>query len=222
MVQADDRAAGVETELMARFRERRGAAEFQDLYEQSRAPLRAWIAGQVRMRRIPEDPDELLHETFVNIFRYCGGFRDERSGSFRVWSRRIATNVVRRAALRRFPGVATVRLDPPSGGRTQEPADTRCGPSEELSRVEEDRDLARAWILLLSFYADAFSSLRAREQRALELIEIEGCSYVEAAGRLGVGASNMKMIVFRARKRIQAAMVRRMTVPTSGELAAAG
>src|SRR6185369_8018497 len=89
-----------ETELMVRFRERRGPEEFQALYDGTRAGLLAWIAGQVRLRGLTDDPVDLLQDTFVNIYRYPRGFRDERASSFRVWSRRIATNVCRRAASR--------------------------------------------------------------------------------------------------------------------------
>jgi DNA-directed RNA polymerase specialized sigma24 family protein len=39
---------------------------------------------------------------------------------------------------------------------------------------------------------------------ALELVELEGLSYAEAGARLHVGISNMKMIMFRARRRLRA------------------
>ena len=41
---------------------------------------------------------------------------------------------------------------------------------------------------------------------ALELIEVQGLSYAEASTRMRVGLSNMKMILFRARQRIRAAI----------------
>jgi hypothetical protein len=41
-------------------------------------------------------------------------------------------------------------------------------------------------------------------------VEIRDFSYAQAAADLGVGPSNMKMIVFRARKRIRAEIARRL------------
>ncbi|SRR5260221_649479 len=191
---------------MAVFREQRGSLEFQALYDVASAGLLAWIAGQVRSRRLALDPVDLLQDTFVNIYRYARGFRDEQTASFRVWSRRIATNVVRRASLKTGAGIAWQSM---SEG-TQEPVDRRVGPSEQAACVEEERSLGRAWMILLGYYAAAFTTLRDRERRALELIEIHGHSYSEAADELGVGPSNMKMIVFRARKRIRTEIARRL------------
>ena len=205
-VLVDEGGARDETALMVRFRERRGPAEFQALYEGTRRGLLAWISGQVRVRGIPEDPVDLLQDTFVNIFRYPTAFRDERGSSFRVWSRRITTNVCRRAALR-SPGRRLPGEDP---GPPPEPADLRAGPGESLVSAEESSSLARAWMILLALYAESARRLQPRERTALELVEVEERTYVEAARILGVGSSNMKMIVFRARKRIRAGIARRM------------
>jgi RNA polymerase sigma factor (sigma-70 family) len=198
--------AGLETACMARFRDRRGSADFQALYDLASPPLLAWITGQVRSRRVALDPIELLQDVFVNIYRYARGFREEQPASFRVWSRRIATNVVRRACL---PTSALGSLQALPQG-FQEPADLALDPGDSASGVEEMRSLARAWMILLAHYAAAAATLRDRERRALELIEIRDFSYAQAAADLGVGPSNMKMIVFRARKRIRAEIARRL------------
>jgi DNA-directed RNA polymerase specialized sigma24 family protein len=63
-----------------------------------------------------------------------------------------------------------------------------------------------AWAILLLQYARAWEQLGPRDRLALELIEVQGCTYAEASARLGVGLSNMKMIMFRARRRIRAAI----------------
>jgi RNA polymerase sigma-70 factor (ECF subfamily) len=198
-----DVGAGMETSLMALFRDCRGAAEFQALYEYTRGGLLGWITALVRNWGLGEDPLDLLQDTFVNIYRYAGGFRDEQPASFRVWSRRIAANVARRARMRRSEGSLESM---PEG--LQEPVDRRCGPSECLCRSEEERSLARAWMIVLSQYSAAVRKLRDRDRLALDLIEVRGLSYAQAAARLRVGPSNMKMIVFRARKRIRADIAR--------------
>jgi RNA polymerase sigma factor (sigma-70 family) len=206
VLQLED-SGGEETALMVRFRERRGAEEFQALYEGTRAGLLAWISGQVRLRGISEDPADLLQDTFVNIYRYPKGFRDERASSFRVWSRRIATNVCRRAASK---GSRPRLTAPETAAIPQDPADPRAGPGEDASSAEEAASLTRAWMILLALYATALRTLSLREQAALELIEVEERTYAEAARILRVGRSNMKMIVFRARKRIRAEIGRRL------------
>jgi len=208
----DERACD-ETALMVRFRERRGPEEFRALYEGTRQGLLAWISGQVRLRGLSEDPADLLQDTFVNIYRYPAGFRDERASSFRVWSRRIATNVCRRAASRN----AGVRGLPVAPEIQQDPADPRCGPGEDASSAEETASLVRAWMLLLAFYSAAVGTLQPREQAALRLVELEDRTYSEAARILQVGRSNMKMIVFRARKRMRAEIARRLApAPAAG------
>ncbi len=200
-------SGGEETALMVRFRERRGADEFQALYDGTRVGLLAWISSQVRLRGIAEDPADLLQDTFVNIYRYPKGFRDERASSFRVWSRRIATNVCRRAASR---GLRPRPLQAEIAEIQQDPADPRSGPGEDASSAEETASLAQAWMILLALYASAFRTLSLREQAALELVEVDERSYADAARILRVGRSNMKMIVFRARKRIRAEIGRRL------------
>jgi RNA polymerase sigma factor (sigma-70 family) len=207
-----DESACEETALMVRFRERRGPEEFRALYEGTRQNLLAWISGQVRLRGLSEDPVDLLQDTFVNIYRYPAGFRDERASSFRVWSRRIATNVCRRAASR----TSTFRGLQLAPEIQQDPADPRGGPGEDASTAEETAALVRAWMLLLAFYAAALRTLQPREQWALELVELEDRTYADAARILKVGRSNMKMIVFRARKRMRAEIGRRLAAPAAG------
>jgi len=201
-----DTLTGDETALMVRFRERRGAEDFQALYDGTRDALLAWISGQVRLRGLAEDPADLLQDTFVNIYRYPAGFRDERASSFRVWSRRIATNVCRRAASR----TSTRRLFVESTEIRPDPADPRSGPGDCLSSAEESASLAQAWMILLALYAASLRTLQPREQAALELVELDSRTYADAARILRVGRSNMKMIVFRARKRVRAEIARRL------------
>src|SRR5256885_710757 len=82
----------METALMATFRERREEAVFEALYELTRPSLLDWIGGLLALRR-RGDPLEILQDTYVNIYRYAGSFRDEQPKSFRVWSRTIAGNL---------------------------------------------------------------------------------------------------------------------------------
>lgn len=194
-------AARLETALMALFRDAREEQVFQALYELSHAPLLAWIASLASKCVPAHELDQVVQDTYVNVYRYAGGFRDEQPRSFRVWSRTIASNVLRRARMRR----RTLALEEFPVG-LQEPSDVRGDPHEHAVRDEEGRSLAAAWMILLSQYAEAWSELGPRDREALDLIEVQGLTYSDASRHLGVGLSNMKMILFRARRRIRAAI----------------
>jgi RNA polymerase sigma factor (sigma-70 family) len=191
--------ARIETSLMALFRDQRGEEEFTALYHYAGRNVLRCILSCMGGQGARLDPQELRQDVFVNIYSYAGGFRDEQPRSFRVWSGAIARNVVRRQlGLRRRLSIH----DLPEG--VCEPVDPRFGPSARASIREERTAIAQSWGILLLHYAAAWKELSPRDQKALELIEVEGLSYSEACERLSVGMSNMKMIMFRARKRIRA------------------
>lgn len=193
----------IETALMALFRDEGDEGAFAALYEFTRARLLAWITSLTGSKRGAPDPLEILQDAYVNIYRYARSFRDEEPRSFRVWSRTIVGNLVRRAR----QGPRTRSLDAfPEGG--EEPADPRVDPADALVRAEDEHAAVGAWTIVLLQYAAAYEHLSARDRRALELIEVQGLSYAEAGGHLGVGLSNMKMIMFRSRRRIRAMMAK--------------
>jgi RNA polymerase sigma factor (sigma-70 family) len=185
------------TALMALYRDTRSSAAFDALYRETREGVLAWIKSLLRRGRLPFDPAELLQDTFVNVYRYPTAFRDDHDGSFRVWVRTIAANLVRRAGGRasRFSF-----QELPEG--LQEPEDRRGSPLRLAQTEEEGSTLRSAWVLFLAHYAAAWEELAPRDREALRLVEVEGKSYQEAGGILAVGRSNMKMIVFRARRRL--------------------
>lgn len=207
----------VETALMACFRDTRRADVFDALYARSRGNLLGWILHLLASRGDRRDPLEVLQDTFVNVYRYAGTFREGRARGFRGWSRTIAANVVRRA---RGRGRNQSLQALPEG--LHEPEDRRGGPVVLVARAEQHRSLTGALLLLLLHYAAAYECLSPRDRHALALVEVEGRSYPEAGGILRVGASNMKMIVFRSRKRIRAHMRRAMDVEGPPQLRAVG
>lgn len=194
----EDRLA---TALMALYRDTRGDQAFEALYDLARDGVLDWIKSLAVRASSRLDPQELLQDTFVNVYRYPRGFRDERAGSFRVWVRTIAGNLVRRAS------IARSRLsfqELPAG--FQEPVDNRADPTLRILRAEDERQLRGAWILFLCHYGRAWGQLSPRDRCTLTLVEVDALSYEEAGRALAVGRSNMKMIVFRARRRIAHAM----------------
>jgi RNA polymerase sigma factor (sigma-70 family) len=212
--------ARLETALMALFRDERDEAAFAALYEFSGPDLAAWVelllSGAGRARGAV-DPAELVQDTLVNVYRYADGFRDEHPRSFRVWTHTIATNLLRRSCARRERG-AWVAL--PEG--TCEPRDPRGSPTEELVQREDQRSVLAAWMIVLVHYAEAYQQLSPRDRQALELIEVQGLSYATACKRLSVGLSNMKMILFRARRRIRARIAERLERSAGRRAALAG
>lgn len=207
----EEHAARVETRLMLAFQESGSSEDFEALYEQARGPLLIWIASLATGRRAGVDATELLQDTFVNVYRYAASFREHGPRSFRVWSRTIAGNLVRRSRFSRRQSLQ----DMPEG--LQEPTDRRAGPAAELLEDEDSRNLRHAWLLLLVRYAAAYDQLSERDRVALRLVEVEELSYQDACRRLRVGLSNLKMILFRARRRIRAAIAADFGVPLPRE-----
>ena len=185
------------TQLMALWRDRRDTRAFEALYAFSRQAVLLWIRGLLGRELAHLDPGELLQDTFVNVYRYPSAFRDDHRGSFRVWVRTIAGNVIRRSSAQRS---RFSYQELPEG--LQEPEDLRENPARSIEEDDETRRLRQAWMLFLAHYGRAWRSLSPRDRRTLELVEVEGLSYQEAGRLLGAGRSNMKMIVFRSRKRI--------------------
>ena len=187
----------LDTALMTLFRDTGRREVFDALYGSARASVYEWLRWMVREQQARLDPLDLLQDTFVNVYRYAASFRPESGAGFRRWVRTIAANVVRRARAatpRRWVS-ATAELAP-------ELEDRQPGPALRLVEGEETRALRVAWANFLVLYAEGFARLSPRDRRALELVELEGRSYSEAAEELGVGPSNMKMIMLRARRRL--------------------
>lgn len=189
----------ISTSLMALYRDTGQREAFEALYALAGGSVLRWIQTLLRKGQGALDPAELLQDTFVNVYRYPAGFRAEHDGSFRVWVRTIAGNLVRRQSGRGGQRRLSFQ-ELPEG--FQEPEDGRENPLSQAVHDEEHERLRAAWVLFLCHYARAWEELGQRDRRTLHMVEVEGLSYQEAGDLLGVGRSNMKMIVFRSRKRV--------------------
>ena len=209
---AEQFEARIETGLMALFRDARGEAEFNALYDYSSPGLQMQIARQLAGNKGRLDLREVCQDVFVNVYRYSAGFRDEQPRSFRVWSGTIARNAIRR----RYNGPSGLSFqDMPEG--VSEPADPRRTPAAQLLVKEERKTISEAWGIVLTQYLAAFELLSERDREALRMIEVEGLTYSEGCERLGVGMSNMKMIMFRARRRLRMHMAAAMACAVQNE-----
>ncbi|MEM8711512.1 MAG: RNA polymerase sigma factor [Planctomycetota bacterium] len=191
-----------ETALMADFQAGRRPDAFEALYRATAPSLLLWIEQLCAQGRCSADPLDALQDTFVNVYRYAASFRQEAAGGFRAWSRTIASNAIRRS--RRRPHTFGLAFTDMEEGALPEPTDPVIGPLETVVRTEESTDLRKAYALMLLQYAQAYDTLKPRDQEALAMVEVEGLAYSEVGRRLGVGRSNTKMIVFRARQRLRA------------------
>lgn len=189
-----------ETALMVEFQARRDHSAFESLYRAAAPALLTWIQRLHSQRRDGGDPRETLQDTFLNIYRYAGSFKPAAPGGFRAWARTIAGNALRRS--RRVNAGRTALLGD-LGESAPEPADLRLEPSAAVSLVELSTSTRSGLALVLLQYAICLQQLSERDQLALQMVEVEGRSYAEVGAALGTERSNTKMVVFRARKRLQ-------------------
>lgn len=194
-----DSDAWLGTALMTLYRDTRSRECFEALYSTSRPAVERWILSLVRSGAPRLDADELVQETFINVYRYPNAFRPEHPGSFRAWVRAIALNAMRRASTHS----GELSLEELCEGRG-ELANRGATPLASAVEGEEREELRTGWLLLLQLTQQAMEQLRPRERQALELLECERRSGFYDAAVMGVSRSNFKMIVFRGRRRLAA------------------
>jgi len=149
---------------------------FRAFYDRTARVLRAYLS------RVAEDPtlaDDLLQETYYRFLRARTRYESEahrRNSLFR-----IASNLVRDAHRRRR-GAPTL-VAPADEGTIPDPV----GPA----RPERGADLRRA-----------MGRLRPRDRELLWLAYAQGSSHREIADSLGLKTGSIKLLLFRARRRL--------------------
>lgn len=196
---ASDRQAAVVTALMDLYR-RTGAPDvFECLVERATPQLWGRVRSRLRGLGSQFDPHEILQDVFVNIYRYPDRFQASRPGAFAAWSSTIVDNAIRRQLRRSQPQAATAHV--PSERLEQIDAHSP-EPCHLAVEHEESEATARAFQLVLSTYLMAFQQLSERERFVLQMVEVRGMRYAQLAGVLGIRPEALKMVVFRARKRV--------------------
>jgi RNA polymerase sigma-70 factor, ECF subfamily len=161
---------------------------FRALYDRTARTLWAYLS---RITGSPDLADDLLQETYYRFLR--AGVRHESDAHRRNSLFRIATNLVRdghRRGLRcRFVGVLdeNIRADVDVAGDAQR-------------RTDLGRAMAR---------------LRPREREMLWLAYAQGSNHRDIAGTLGVKAESVRLLLFRARRKLAQLLRsdRRLTTP---------
>lgn len=195
----------VSTRLMESFRTGRGRSIFGLLYELNAHHLLVQVAGRLRRYGSKADPRDVLQEVFFNVYRYPHRFNAEREDAFRVWSAMIVRNTVLKhlRSLGRA-GRSEVAIEDLS----EQPELVGASPLGGAIDQESREECARVYMTYLHLYLRFFAMLSEREQNALRLVEVEEHSYRQAAEELGIKLENLKMVIFRARRKIHRAMRR--------------
>ena len=189
----------IATALMDLYRRSGSADTFDLLVKLTRDQLLRRVRLRIQCLGVRVDPHELLQDALVNMFRYPDRFDGRRPGAFRAWSAAIVDNAVRRHLRRSRSGPDVVLR--PFEVLAREPY-RRAGPAAQAANAEDCLRAARAWSVLLQLYLAAYHRLSERERLVLYMVEVRGKRYAEVAKVLGMRPEALKMVVFRARRRI--------------------
>ncbi len=197
----------VSTALMDGFRKNTGKGTFGLLYELNAAQLLVQVAGRLRRYSSKADAGDVLQEVFFNVYRYPHRFDSTRDDAFRVWTAMIVRNTVLKHLRSRSTGGGN-RREIPFEDLSDQPVAHSETPLSGALQNEANLECSRAYVVYLQLYIEFYTMLSERERRALHLVEVDGVSYREAAASLGIKLENLKMVIFRARKKIHRAMRR--------------
>jgi len=202
------------TDLMACFAADGSNEAFALLYELNQEGILRLVYHHLRRSFFAVDAHDVMQEVFFNIYRYPAKFDSTKAAAFRNWAHSIVRNTALKYARRaqRNHVVSLTGGEDRDGSRlpSLEPEDEQGrSPLEDAQLHEENRELTSAWLLYLHFYQEAYRCLTPREKRALYLVEVDGMAYKDAAAKLDVRVENLKMRIFRARRKIFTIMKRR-------------
>ena len=196
---------GVSTRLMESFRLHAGRGTFGLLYELNSTHLLTQVANCLRRYGSRTDPRDVLQEVFFNVYRYPHRFNSEREDAFRVWSAMIVRNTVLKHLRSNGRGG---HHEVPFEDLSDQPEAHSGGPLGGVIEKEASRECGRVYLTYLHLYLEFYAMLSPREQQAIHLVEVEELSYREAAERLAIKLENLKMVIFRARRKIHRSMRR--------------
>jgi RNA polymerase sigma-70 factor (ECF subfamily) len=151
---------------------------FRALYDRTSRALWAYLS---RLTRNPDAADDLLQETYYRFLRAQGRYESEahrRNSLFR-----IATNLAR-DGWRRGAHARLVPLPDAAQGELRAQVDV-------AGDAQRRTDLARAML-----------QLTPRERAMLWLAYAHGSSHRDIASTVGVKAASVKLLLFRARRKL--------------------
>ena len=189
----------VSTCLMDAYKETGQPAVFSLLFEPNSASFLHAIQCNLRRSYQRVDPQDVLQEVFLNIYRYPSRFQADRADAFRGWGHRIARNTLIKflkgqARLSRFTSIDEEHTQPEDHGTLQ--------PDRAAGYAERAESVNHAFMLYLQLYLVHFERLSEKERRALTMVEVDGMSYRDTAEVLGIRLENLKMVIFRGRRKV--------------------
>jgi len=188
------------TTLMDEYRRSRSREVFDELIGLTRDQLMARVRSRARFLGKGVDPEELLQDAIINIYRYPDRFDASRPGAFRAWSSTIVDNSVRRHLRNQRTGVDLTFV--PVEMLAQERDRTNADPAQRVAQQEISRQMAGTFGVFLMLYLQAYESLSQRERFVLHMVEVNGMRYADLAEIMTIRPEALKMVVFRARQRI--------------------
>jgi RNA polymerase sigma-70 factor (ECF subfamily) len=166
---------------------------FRAFYDRTARSLWSYLA---RITGSPQLADDLLQESYYRFLRVRGNWDSEAHR--RAYLYRIATNLVRDGRRRARHGQTVALPDPEY--------DALGADSPDLAESAARRtDLRRA-----------MSRLRPRERALLWLAYAQGHAHTEIAETLGVKTASVKLLLFRARRKL-AGLMRPNPNPAGGQ-----
>jgi RNA polymerase sigma factor (sigma-70 family) len=193
----------VNTCLMDCFKNTEDPKVFALLFRLNRNSFQQAISCRLRRGQMGVDPDDVLQEVFLNIYRYPHRFQAEKADSFRNWGHRIVRNTL----LKFLKGAAGLwRISSLDDDIVQRPDIRERGPEQCATETESARVVDTAYLIYLNLYLAHFQRLSEKERRALTMVEVESASYKQAAAALDIRLENLKMVIFRGRRKIYRAL----------------
>lgn len=189
----------VSTSLMDCYKNTGDSAVFALLFEMNRGSFLQAIQGKLRRSFHHVDAQDVLQEVFLNIYRYPHRFHADRADAFRGWGHRIARNTL----LKFLKGMSRLSQFRDLDEEVVQPEDVKGRrPDQAASEAESAVVVNHAYLMYLQLYLLHFGKLSPKEQRALTQVEVDGVSYRDAAADLGIRLENLKMVIFRGRRKI--------------------
>ncbi len=191
--------------LMDCYKNTGDAAVFALLFELNRGSFLQAIQANLRRTHHHVDAQDVLQEVFLNIYRYPHRFHADRADAFRGWGHRIARNTL----LKFLKGQSRLARFCEIDEELMQPEDLRGRrPDRAVCEAESAAVVNQAYLIYLQLYLLHFARLSAKEQLALTRVEVDGISYRDAATELGIRLENLKMVIFRGRRKIFRGMER--------------
>ncbi|HVH72410.1 MAG TPA: sigma-70 family RNA polymerase sigma factor [Candidatus Dormibacteraeota bacterium] len=163
---------------------------FAAFYQRTARPVWSYL---VHVSGNPSLADDLLQESYLRFL--CAARLSEGEAACRRYLFRIATNLLRDHWRQRAPASLE---DLPEGAFA-----TDQGP--DIAQIDSQKMLARA-----------FHRLRPRERQLLWLAYAEGATHAEIAEITGLRTAGIRILLFRARRKLARLLKKRPTMPQKG------